>query len=77
MQLPRYVHKTAFHSSLPHPGALTFFSVLFSSVFPEPSGGVHIAVLFRLEHSTLSHSEHFDQLRVSTLAIAHWRKELL
>ena len=42
-----------------------------------PHGGSDTAVLFRAERSTIMHSQHFLQLRVSALTAAHRNKKLL
>lgn len=60
-----YVHQTSFQTLFSHPQALTFFSVLFSPVFPGSLGGIDTV------SGSSTYSQHFDQLGVFTLTTAH------
>lgn len=60
--------ETSFYGTSPHPAALTFFPLLLLCFLSLVGGDVD--VVFRVEHSTVTYSQHVDQAKVSTLTIA-------
>lgn len=69
-QRPRWVQKTAFHSTPIHPD-----SYIYKIPSLEGAAAAVIDVPFKVKHSTVTNSKYFGQWRVSVLTAAHCKKK--